>query len=306
MRIASIILNFNSENDLRVCVNQIISQKGVHLVTIIVDNASRPESMEKVCSFLKQRQPKLVAGSMDQIMSWVECNNLRAQESGNIYFVKNSKNLGYSAGNNIGIRLAEKLKMDAVLIVNPDVRIEDENYLRELARNLFANEKSCVAASRIIGLDGRDQNPLREISFWEELFWVVGAVRKPSFIFACPVDRASVVPKVSGCCLMLKMSFLKKIYYLDENVFLYCEEPILSAKVKSEQGNILYVPQLAAQHAHKASEKGRTSIRMRQFIKSRRYYLHTYSDYNSIQKCLLNMSYAVLGFICFLLGGLGR
>ena len=44
-----------------------------------------------------------------------------------IHYIKNNKNSGYSAGNNVGLRyLIEKKGCDYVFIANPDVQFQDE------------------------------------------------------------------------------------------------------------------------------------------------------------------------------------
>ena len=91
-----------------------------------------------------------------------------------------------------------------------------------------------------------------------------------------------------------KMDFLKAIGYFDEKTFLYAEEPILAAQVKSMGGKIAFNPFIEAVHAHRKSEKGNSSKRMLLFIQSRKYYLKNYSTYNSLQLLLLNASYGLL------------
>jgi hypothetical protein len=193
------------------------------------------------------------------------------------------------------------LGADAVLIANPDMRIENPNYLAELSQQLFADGRNCIAASRILGLDGKDQNPLRESTFWEELLWPRGyfksIFKQISYLLPISSQEPLAVHKVSGCCLMLRMDFLRATNYLDENVFLYCEEPILSARVKTVGGIIIYVPTVSAVHSHIKSEKGNAGKRMLLFIKSRKYYLKTYSCYTRWQLQLLFFSYTTLAFL---------
>jgi hypothetical protein len=296
--IAVVILNYNSEKDLQICAEQIAKQKGVRLSIILIDNASQIESLVVVKSWIAEWRSDAICGSEIQVQDWVrshpECRNAKE----NIFLIEHHENRGYSAGNNIGIRLADNLGADAVLIANPDMRIEDKHYLRELGSQMFADPYNYIAASRIYGLDGVDQNPLREATFWEEFFWprwVLLRFFKPtSYVLSCPADRPTIVPKVSGCCLLLRMDFLRHIDNLDENVFLYCEEPIMSARVHAAKGKIIYVPTVTAAHAHISSKKGNSATRMLQFIISRKYYLKKYSGYNRWQRGILSVSYAVL------------
>ena len=301
IRVAVVILNYNTAEDLKICAQQISRQEGVKLSIIIVDNASRPESLSHIRAWLADWRPGAISGTQDEVKAWVAQHPDRVELSGNVYLVAHHENRGYSAGNNVGLRLADELGADAALIANPDMRFEDPHYLAELTKQLFADERNHVAASRIVGLDGKDQNPLREASFWEELLWpriyLAKLLGAGSYVLPTVMEKPAAVPKVSGCCLMLRMSFLRATAYLDEQVFLYCEEPILSARVHSHGGRIFYVPSISAVHAHVRSEKGNTGKRMLLFIKSRKYYLEKYSSYKQWQLQLLKLSYGALALL---------
>lgn len=299
--IAVVMLNYNSERDLMTSAPQLAAQNGVKHTLVLVDNASRAESVATIRAWLANWRPDAVIGTQAEVNAWVDRNPEQARTQGRVYFILSNENRGYSAGNNLGIRLADTLGTDAILIANPDMRIEDSNYLYLLTTQLFADESNYIAASRIIGLDGKDQNPLREASFWEELLWPRIYLAKlfgaGSYGLTTAMEKPATVPKVSGCCLMLRMSFLRATAYLDENVFLYCEEPILSARVHSHGGRIFYVPSISAVHAHVRSEKGNTGKRMLLFIKSRKYYLEKYSSYKEWQLQLLKLSYGALALL---------
>ncbi len=299
LRIASVVLNYNSDADVVALVPQLLSQENIRHNIFIVDNASKPESINRLQSWVQNIHPDAVIGSPVEVAAQIKSGRAYAHADNNLYLVLNHENRGYSAGNNIGIRLAEASGSEAVLVANPDMRIDNRYYIDELANVLFSNEKNFIAASRIIGLEGKDQNPLREPTFWEELFWpkfFLGKIFRQPVSYILPIEDNSpiTVPKVSGCCLMLSMAFLRTTDYLDENVFLYCEEPILSARVRWWGGNIIFVPRLCAIHAHERSKKDNSSRRMLIFFKSRKYYLKYYSKYGLAERALLYFSYATL------------
>jgi GT2 family glycosyltransferase len=301
VRAASVVLNYNSDADLRVSVPQLCNQQGIWHAVIIIDNASSPDCARRVQEWLSQEYPRAVVGSVAEVHDWVRANPEQTQVPGRVYLLLNPENRGYSAGNNIGIRLANELGAQAVLIANPDMRIENPRYVKELAEVLLAAQSNCIAASRIVGPDGADQSPLREPGFWEEFFWprfYVARFLKPiSYVLSIKGAQPVPVPKVSGCCLLLRMSFLQDTGLLDERVFLYCEEPILSAKVRQRGGRIVYAPALSAVHAHIKGEKGNASSRVLISIKSRKYYLERYSEYGFFKRWILSQSYFVLALV---------
>jgi GT2 family glycosyltransferase len=297
--VAVVILNYNSDADLKVSAEQIAAQQGVRLSIIVVDNASAPAGVARVKEWLGRWRPDAMSGSEQEVTDRIRSGVSFGAGAPAVFFVENSRNGGYSAGNNSGIRIARALGAEAVLIANPDIRVDDPHYVRDLAAHLLADPRNFVAASRIVGLDGVDQNPLREASFAEELAWPRYLLPfSKRWTYVIPTADAPVeVPKVSGCCLMLRSDFLERIGNFDEHVFLYCEEPILSAQVRQLNGRILYVPSLRAVHAHVKSEKGSVARRMLQYIESRRYYLTNYSGYGALRRKLLLASYAALALV---------
>lgn len=297
-RVASVVLNFNSDADLQVSVPQLCAQEGIHHAVIIVDNASSPECVQRTQDWLREQYPDAVIGTVAEVDAWVQANQELAQENGRVYLMLNHENRGYSAGNNIGIKIAEKFGIDAVLICNPDMRIKNPRYLEVLAQALFSESSNCISASRIIGLDGKEQSPLRETNFWEELFWPIEVIkifgRSKSNIVPFVNNIPQLVEKVSGCCFMLKVSLLKKHKYLDEEVFLYCEESILSKKIEKSKERIIFIPSINAVHAHYASEKSESYLRIKEFVKSRLYFNRAYRRYSYAKMLNLRISYGLL------------
>lgn len=298
IRLASVVLNFNSSHDLAVLLPQLKAQRGIPHAVIVVDNASRPEEVERAKEIFTQTWPDGVAGATADITARIE----GAGPPASAYLVLHDRNGGYSAGNNVGIRLADKLGASAVLIANPDMRLDNPDYAAQLYDTLMGEEHNVIAASRVVGLDGRDQSPLTELAYWEEFLWPVVVLRnrlgKPISHVVVPAgDQPVAVEKVSGCCLMLRTDFLRSNGYFDEGVFLYCEEPILSEQVRRVRGRIVFQPRLKAVHAHVKTSKGNPSRNMLRHIESRNYFIRYYARHGPVAKLGLSVSYALLKLV---------
>ncbi len=50
------------------------------------------------------------------------------------------------------------------------MRFEDNDYIKHLIDILYMRDNYYIVASRVLGLDGKEQNPLRETTFLEEFF----------------------------------------------------------------------------------------------------------------------------------------
>lgn len=288
------MLTYNSASELPMCLNSILLQEYIDLRLIIVDNASQQEECLEMETLFNERVPDGEVHLTDETIG-EQISNIPA------LFIRNKHNMGYSVGNNIGARLAVEMGCEAVLIINPDVRIQDPSYIVTLYDNMRAEPKCAVGASRILNLDGTDAHPIREVGFWEELLWIrqIGpSMFRPKSYVQSPKSNAPIdVEKLHGCCMMISTSFLKQISYLDEKVFLYCEEPILASRMRAVGGRLILFPQIIAIHAHISSTKGNASRRMQQFIRSRLYYLDRYSGYGPFALCALQLSYRLLSIL---------
>ena len=293
-RVVAVVLTYNSAADLPTSLDGLIAQQEIDTRIIIVDNASNPESLASMEAVFRSRFP-------DGVILDVSDANPSYFEKASAIFVRNPQNMGYSAGNNVGAQLAVRLGCETVLIVNPDIRISDPRFVVTLWSGMQSDERCLVASPGILTLAGRDEHPLREPSFWEEFLWMrqygPPKFRPASYVVppkgAVPVEAE----KVHGSCLMIRSSFLEQIGFLDEAVFLYSEEPILAAGVRSANGRLIVFPEAKAIHAHIASAKGNASRRMLKFIKSRLYYLDTYTGYGPVQRAALHVSYGMLAML---------
>ncbi len=297
------MLTYNSADDLLACLDGLLLQKGVDLRLCIVDNASQPGQRAKMEAMFETRLPDGV------LFDAVEAK-LEAVGKATALFLRNDCNAGYSAGNNIGARLTVGLGCEAVLIINPDVRITDPYYLAKLWGGLRTEPACAVGGSRIINLDGKDENPIREPGFWEEFFWIrqIGprAFRPRPWVQPLEGQDPVDAEKLHGCCLMIRCDCLEDMGYFDESVFLYCEEPILAARVRAAGRRLMLFPEIVAVHAHVASTKGNASRRMGLFIRSRLYYLDRYSGYGPFARALLRISYGILSTLHAAKARLGR
>lgn len=83
-----------------------------------------------------------------------------------------------------------------------------------------------------------------------------------------------------GSCMVARISFIKQIGYLNENIFLYCEEPILGKQGVAASMRRYYLHNVAAVHAYVESLKSSFVKRHDLYWHSRWYYLSHYAGYN--------------------------
>lgn len=267
-KIAVILLNYNSSNDCRHCVESLKKQKDVELEIIIVDNASHEGDRSAVEELCKEQ----------------DCTFIVAEE-----------NRGYNAGNNIGLRYAADKGYDFALIANPDMLFPQSDYVSTLLETIRKDDEIVVCGSDVVELDGKHLSPMKREGGWEECFvWVKYLFKKAPAIREDldSFTESHYCSKLCGCCFMLRMDFIRSIHFFDEGVFLFGEEAILSRQVERSGKKMFYTSEIQALHAHVLSKKGSLVNRLKAWKKSRLYFIDHYSDDGTLGRfvCKLSMN----------------
>ena len=269
MKLAIIILNYNSSADCGKCVAFLKKQQGIETEIIIVDNCSREDDRKAVETL---------------------CN-----EQG-CTFIANNENRGYNAGNNVGLRYAAEKGYEFAMIANPDMEFPETDYLVTLLAKMQEDKEIVICGSDIIGADGIHQSPMGKDGNWRSSFgWIKDIIgrkdkKNDAYDFIDNHKESHYCHKVSGCCFMIKISFLEEIKFFDEKVFLYCEEAILSRQVEMAGKKMYYLATAQAIHRHVKNEKGDPVKRFRAWGKSRCYFIDKYSGDHWLGKQIAKLS----------------
>ncbi len=254
-RVAAVILNYNTPQDTVNCARLLMQQKGIDLKIIVVDNASNDNSIEKIKKELSQ----------------------------GITLIENKINKGYSAGNNLGLKRAIEEGCKYALVTNPDVEIKDENAV-EKAVQVFKDDGSiAMLGPDVTDMDGVHRNPQREFYFLEDVFWPISQLlsrlnKKDRYV--TDYKKSDYCHKVTGCCFVADLEKMKEIDFFDENVFLYSEEPIISARIYAAGYKVYYCKDIKAKHNHIVSKKADAKSRLAHYLNSREYYFENYKYKN--------------------------
>ena len=269
MKVAIVVLNYNSSADCKKCISFLKNQKGVDIEIIVVDNCSQ------------ENERKFVGRLCDE----QGCT-----------FIANHENRGYSAGNNIGLRYASEKGYEYALIANPDMEFPQEDYLKKMVEIMENDVRIGVCASDIVDIDNKHQNPLHVNTYWDDFF---GFLRTNKYKNDNDTHwrESRKCDIVHGCCLMLRTSFLKEIGFLDEHTFLYCEERILGKLIKKTKFNMYYMAETTAVHHHVKSEKGNVRVNFGRLLESRKYYYQQYTNYGVIARGILAASWSIQFFL---------
>lgn len=275
MKIATILLNYNSTADCRKCIGYLLKQQGVEQEIIVVDNCSRNEEREAVEALCKE------TGAT---------------------FIANSTNSGYNAGNNVGLRYAAKQGYEYALIANPDMEFPQTEYINKLLQPMIQDKEIVVCGSDIVTPQGIHQNPKRRgddrLSNYFSLLTGLFSTKKednPNWIESPTESKECRC--LNGCCFAIRMSFAKDIGFFDEGTFLYGEEPILGAQVENNNKKMHYFADTYAIHNHKKSKEGSRTFCLGHWRNSMVHSLHKYSKMPLYKKVFARISIELYFFI---------
>lgn len=221
-----IVLNWNGKNDTLACLAS-IEKLGypVYHVTV-VDNGS-------------------IDGSVEAI---------HAQYPGCLWLtvVENRENLGYTGGNNVGMRYALDQGADYIWLLNNDTLIEPyclDILIRTAEENPSAGvlgpKVLCYPDMHLLYSRGESHN------LWFNLRTVnIGEVDKNDDVVPREVDY------VVGCSMLVRRKFVEHVGLLDETFFAYFEEVDWCFRGRKLGFDVLYVPTAMVYHKGGTSTGG--------------------------------------------------
>ena len=202
MDLSIVIVNYNVKEFLQNLIHSIYKAgERINYEIIIVDNASDDGSVE----LLQEKFP-------------------------DVKLIVNSKNLGFSKANNIGMSVATG---KYILLINPDSIVQEDTFEKMIS--FFENTPDAgLAGCKILNPDGTLQLACRR-SFpgpWTSFCKVIGFSNlfpKSKFFARYNLtylneNETYEVDAVSGSFMMIKREVLEKVGNLDEQFFMYGED----------------------------------------------------------------------------------
>lgn len=193
-----VIVNYNGCNDTIDCLESLRAVKNSNICVVVVDNGSSDDSAQRLREFLKRD---------------------------NEYLICLKDNLGFSGGNNAGIRFAINKGAAYICLLNNDTVVEP-SFLEYMLEK--ANDTSVVFGT---------------IKFFDEpqKIWFAGGSynrwtgKTVHFGYGKESIEDNEKPMrysfVTGCLLLIPVSVIKKVGLLPEHYFLYYEDTEYSLRL---------------------------------------------------------------------------
>jgi len=218
--VSIVVLNWNGKEMLSRCLDTLreVTAHDDYRV-VVVDNGSTDGSVEMV----------------SEEFEWVD-------------LVTNDENLGFSKGNNVGIKYAfEEHDPDAVLLLNNDIEFRQERWLEYLVDSLTRPQIGIVGC-KLLYPDGTIQHAGGQITYSGDVRYQEDVYNEPTAL-----DRLEFV---LGACMLIDRAVIDEIGLLDEGFSpLNWEETDYYMRCRAAGYELLYDPRAHLIHHEKKSKE---------------------------------------------------
>ncbi len=230
-----IILSYNTKDLLLSCLTAIAKSETPNDLweVIVVDNAS-----------------------IDGSISAIQNSKLKIK---NLKTIQNEKNLGFAAGNNVGMRVA---KGNYILLLNSDTEVSPDA-ISSTMKFLDARPQAGAATCKLLLPDG-SMDPACHRGFptpCASLTYMVGLERlfPNSRLFGeyhqgyKDLTKPHEIDSPSGAFFMIRREVIERVGLLDESFFMYGEDLDWAYRIKQAGLSIWFYPEATVLHRKKQS-----------------------------------------------------
>lgn len=247
--VAIILVNYNGYEDTIECIKSLQKISYDNYRIIVVNNGSTIKASKDQLIFLKEHTD----------------------------YIDYPDNVGFSGGNNIGMRYAEqKFSPKYFLLLNNDTVVK-EDFLDILVENAELRSGAGIVCGKIYFYSEPDR------------IWFAGA--KTDFNtcnhshYKCTYrevdrdfsDRVEEIDFATGCLWLLSVNAVKKIGYMDEDFFLYCEDDEYCLRMIANGFKILYCNRAIIYHKISASTGNKSFLQQYYIARNHLYIIKRYA-----------------------------
>jgi len=233
--IAVIIINYRTPNMTIKCLESLIPEiSQISSCVVVIDNASGDESN-------------------DIIGEWLINNNADSK----VRFIHSLKNLGFSGGNNLGIRSIES---KYYLLLNSDTLIKT-GAVKKLINAATTHPNAGIVSPRLEDIDGTPQincfkyiHPFSEFIASAQTGLITQLLKK--YDVPLPVKNIIDSPEwTSFACVLIKYEVFDDVGLLDDEFFMYFEDTEFCFRARKSGWDIINNPESHIIHLQGASSK---------------------------------------------------
>ncbi len=218
-----VVLNYQMRDQVINCVRSLRKISYPNYRIVVVDNGSGDDIVEAV----KRQFPSVIV-------------------------MQTGANLGYTGGNNAGIRYALDNDADYVLVVNPDTEVVNPRFVDEMVTQMETHPLIGIAGPRVfLHEKGRVQNTvLFAPGLWRNTAnWFRYRIRPKSLEYSG--DEMADAEVLNGVCLLIRAECLRQIGLFDERIFMYIEDADMDYRARARGWRVSYLPIDSVVHLQK-------------------------------------------------------
>ncbi|MBU1131158.1 glycosyltransferase family 2 protein [Patescibacteria group bacterium] len=183
-----------------------------------------------------------------------------------IKLIESSKNLGFSGGNNLGIKKAQGRY---ILILNPDILILSEA-VSKMYKFMEENPHAGIAGPKLLNPDGSLQYSCSRFPDWRLPFYrrtFLGKTRQgrewTSHYLMKDWDHQTdkKVDSLYGACLMVRQKAIDQAGLLDERYFMYLEDLDWCRRFWQKNWEVWYLARASVIHYHQRESAVGTGLK---------------------------------------------
>jgi GT2 family glycosyltransferase len=173
-------------------------------------------------------------------------------------FIYNEKNIGFTGGNNVGIKEVLNLGFDYVMLLNNDTEVEPD-FLTHLIDKIEGDSKIGAIQPKFYFLNNKAR------------LWNAGGSFLPIFGITNTIgynqidhpkfNKAGKVDWITGCGFLVSSKVVKEVGMLNEKFFIYYEDVDWSFRIRNAGYYLAYEPKSIVYHeagmSNKAKVKGK-------------------------------------------------
>jgi len=237
MKTVVVVLNWNSSEMTKQCIQSLLAMEDGSFEILIVDNGSRD-------------------GSPD---------HLRAAFP-HVELIASSRNLGFTGGCNLGMKRALRQGADYVLLVNNDTVVKP-NFLAELLAESERHPKAGMISPKIYYYDDPDRIWWAggTFSLWQGVPRHLGWKEMERGRY----ENTRAIDWATGCGVLLKCAALKDAGLFDEKIFANGEDLDLSLRMRRLGWQIRYTPAAKLWHKEGFATRRNVGEHVRKFTATR-------------------------------------
>ncbi len=252
-------------------------------IPVIIINYRQPKNtLECLASIQENDHKERLQPVIIDALPTTEFQNELHKKFGNwVDYLPQTKNLGFTGANNVGLHFAlQKYSPKTIILLNDDTTI-GKNALTKLADALHNQPKCGAMVPKIYFSVGREFHPGYEKSDLGNVIWYAGGAIDWQEVHGFHVgvdevdrgqyDHATATEFATGCCVALNADALQQVGLFDEKYFLYLEDLDLSVRLQRQGWQVLYEPGSCIWHKNAGSSG--SGSRLHEYYQTRNRYL---------------------------------